>query len=173
MSNSNININNVMVGWAFHSDADEHFKMVAEEIVRLEKLKESTNDTQKEKQEMASILHTVRTAIPLLSVHFAAFIEKEKDTNNYYEKTVIWLDTKIKAWGQVLNKRKDKNMLDKINEAMDEWLQASWIYFGQGNIVEESKTAKEEYEVFKIVLGLTKNKPTRRGGKKHKKKKVA
>ena len=175
MSNINIDIKNGIIESAFHGgDADKHFKMIAEEIVRLEKLKESMEKTYKEKKLMASMLHMVRMHTHDKSP-FAAFEEKEKDTNNYYEKTVIWLDTKIKAWGQVLNKRKDKNMLDKINEAMDEWLQASWIYLGQENIVQESKAAKEEYEVFQIVLCLTikNNKPTRRGGKKHKKKKVA
>ena len=97
--------------------------------------------------------------------------EQEKIFNNYYDAVDNWLKVKIKAWNQVINKKKDKNMLDQINEAMDVWLQSSWSYFGQKDIKKQSIDAKDEYMAFKILLEQIPNKKTRRGGKKHKKKK--
>jgi len=90
--------------------------------------------------------------------------KKFNDAANY--KTIIT----IKAWEQIRNNRKDKNILDKINEATYEFLQAGWEHCGQANIVSQGNMAKEEYNMFKFLLSRTKNKPCRRGGKKHKKK---
>ena len=90
--------------------------------------------------------------------------KKFNDAANY--KTIIT----IKAWEQIRNNSKDKNILDKINEATYEFLQAGWEHCGQANIVSQGNMAKEEYNMFKFLLSRTKNKPCRRGGKKHKKK---
>lgn len=89
---------------------------------------------------------------------------------NNHNAVIKWLDVKIKAWNQLINKSKDKKLIDEINVALDEWLQASWHYLGQENIKEDSKNAKDEFEMFKRLLAITPNKKTRRGGKKHRKK---
>ena len=98
---------------------------------------------------------------------------KAKLHDDYYNALILYMEVKIKAWQQVINKQKDENMLDQINEAMDDWLQKGWLYFGQDKIKQESEDAKMEFQMFKVVLGRTPTKPkkpTRRGGKKHKKK---
>ena len=83
------------------------------------------------------------------------------------------MEIKIMAWNQFINYAKDENMLDRINESMDNWLQKGWLYFGQEHIQSESKNAMDEFKMFKFMMTSIPNKtkkPRRRGGKKHKKK---
>ena len=97
-------------------------------------------------------------------------IDSEITCKKFYAAADYKTNITIKAWEQIRNNRKDKNILDKINEALDDYLQAGWEHCGQANIVSQSNNAKEEYNMFKFILSRTKNKPCRRGGKKHKKK---
>ena len=100
-------------------------------------------------------------------------LPQAKIHDDFYKAVIFYMEVKIKAWQQVINKQKDENMLDQINEAMDDWLQKGWLYFGQSQIKEDSEDAKMEFQMFKVVLERTPTKPkkpTRRGGKKHKKK---
>jgi len=95
--------------------------------------------------------------------------------DKYYKKVAYLLDIKITIWTQIIERAKNPKMLDIFNEAFDEFLQASWSYMGQENIEEETKDAKDEYKMFKLLLSQIpdKKKKTRRGGKKHKKNKQA
>tara|TARA_R110001592_G_scaffold4008_4_gene22669 strand:- start:2256 stop:2750 length:495 start_codon:yes stop_codon:yes gene_type:complete len=98
---------------------------------------------------------------------------KVKLHDDFYEAVIILMEVKIQAFKQAINRQKDENMLDQINEAMDDWLQKAWLYFGQAQIKQQSEEAKLEFQMFKVVMGRTPTKPkkpTRRGGKKHKKK---
>jgi len=149
---------------------EEKKEMFKEEIARLEKIKVDAIKSREEKSRVPKLLkmmYSLKTNGEELPE-----TETEKSFNNYYDATDNWLKVKLKAWNQILNYKKDKNMLDQINEAMDDWLQTAWVYFGQKDIEQQSRDAKDEYEVFKILLGQTPNKKTRRGGKKHKKKKT-
>ena len=101
-------------------------------------------------------------------------LEQKKIHDEHYTAVILYMETKIRAWQQFINYEKDENILDKLNETMDEWLQKGWHYFGQKHIVEESKNAIDEYNMFKKLLNQIPNKPKkprRRGGKKHKKNK--
>ena len=146
---------------------------IDDEIARIIKLKKKMNIHRESRLKQIKIAQTM-TELLYNKVEMKIYKDKIAETkllvNAHYDTTQRWCDIKIKAWRQIFDNRKDKNMLDKINEAMDEWLQSSWSYFGQSDIIEESKNAKDEYEMFKIILANVKNKPTRRGGKKHKKK---
>jgi len=95
--------------------------------------------------------------------------------DKYYKKVAYLLDIKITIWTQIIERAKNPNMLDIFNEAFDEFLQTGWEYMGQENIEEETKDAKDEYKMFKLLLSQIpdKKKKTRRGGKKHKKNKQA
>ena len=97
-------------------------------------------------------------------------LETEITCKKFYTAAEYKTIITIKAWEQIRNNRKDKNILDNINEAIDEWLQAGWAHCGQAKIVSQSQMAKDEFNMFKFLLSRTKNKPCRRGGKKHKKK---
>jgi len=146
---------------------------IDDEIARIIKLKQNMLITRESRLKQIKIAQTM-TELLYNKVEMKIYKDKIAETklliNAHYDTTQRWCDIKIKAWGQIFDNRKDKNMLDKINEAMDDWLQSSWAYFGQADIIEESKNAKDEYEMFKIILATVKNKPSRRGGKKHKKK---
>jgi len=143
-------------------------EMIKTEIERLEKLKVNTIIRREEKSSIPKLIKRVYS----LNNNSEDLVEsdQEKIVNTYYDATDNWLKVQIKAWNQILNNKKDKNMLDQINEALDDWLQSAWSYLGQENLEEESRIAKEGYIVFKTLLERTPNKKTRRGGKKHKKK---
>jgi hypothetical protein len=95
--------------------------------------------------------------------------------NKYNKKTIYFLNVKITIWTQIIERAKNPNMLDIFNDAFNEFLQAGWEYLGQEQIELQSKEAKEEYKMFKLLLSQIpdKKKKTRRGGKKHKKNKQA
>jgi len=121
------------------------------------------NLTPFEKKDLTATLTTVNALLP-----------KVKLTKPYNIAVVSFMDTKIKAWEQIINKQKDANMLDKLNEAIDNYVQNLWLYHGQANIKEDSEDAMDDFKMFKLLLGKTPTKPkkpTRRGGKKHKKNK--
>ena len=155
--------------------------MIDDEVARIIELKQKMLITRRSRLnhiKIANLMFERLNTIGPCPPHKEAQMKDYKDKIDnqrrliiaHYDTTQRWCDVKIKAWDQILNNSKDKNMLDKINEAMDEWLQASWAYLGQADIIEESKNAKDEYDMFKIILATVKNKPCRRGGKKHKKK---
>ena len=95
--------------------------------------------------------------------------------DKYNKKTIYFLNVKITIWRQIIERAKNPKMLDIFNEAFDEFLQAGWEYLGQDLIELQTKEAKEEYKMFKLLLSQIpdKTKKTRRGGKKHKKNKQA
>jgi len=95
--------------------------------------------------------------------------------DKYNKKTIYFLNVKITIWTQIIERAKNPNMLDIFNDAFNEFLQAGWEYLGQEQIEFQSKEAKDEYKMFKLLLSQIpdKKKKTRRGGKKHKKNKQA
>lgn len=101
--------------------------------------------------------------------------EKSKNLIKFLKKSKHLCNVKQVAWKQIVEQEKNPNMLNIINEAIDEFLQAAWSHCGQDNIEDESKHAIEEFDMFKRLLNVTpdKTKKTRRGGKKHKKNKQA
>jgi len=135
-----------------------------QEIERLEMLKKRKQEEYERKTNFINILTMMADQIE----------HKKSPTEiafeNHHNAVIKWLDVKIKAWKQIANKNKDKKLIDEINEALDEWLQTSWDYIGQEHIEEDSRNAKDEFEMFKKLLEITPNKKTRRGGKKHRKK---
>jgi len=98
--------------------------------------------------------------------------EQVKLKMDYYKSVIKMLTLKITIWTQITEGAKNPKMLDLFNEALNEFLMAGWDYLGQEKIAEEGQDAKQEYEMFKKLLGLLpdKKKRNRRGGKKHKKK---
>lgn len=140
------------------------------EIARLEKLREDARDTNMSKSLRLMML-----------VRLGAGLTDEDDKKNdvmceYYRSVDAHLTHKIKVWEQIEVRLVDANLLDKLNETMTEWLEASWAYFGMENVREESDGAMEEYKMFKDTVREiceVKKKKTRRAGKKHKKKTIA
>jgi|TARA_R110001606_G_scaffold27393_2_gene87534 hypothetical protein len=127
------------------------------------RLKDPHFGTPFEKKALQDELAKVNTLIP-----------KIKQGQQFHMAVVSFMETKIKAWQQIINKQKDANMLDKLNEAIDNYVQNLWLYHGQANIKEDSEDAMDDFKMFKLLLGKTPTKPkkpTRRGGKKHKKNK--
>ena len=135
------------------------------EIKRLTALKESTKTRFKQNSVALSVQEVVFGK--------AKILQKKKVQEDYYNAVNKHIQVKIIAWEQFINYAKDENILDRLNESMDEWLQKSWLYLGQEDIQEESKNAIDEFAMFKRLLTQVPNKtkkPRRRGGKKHKKK---
>lgn len=65
--------------------------------------------------------------------------------------------------------------MDTMIEAMNDWLLSGWAYFGMEEHTQQAKDAKDEFEFYKTMTSRCgviqdKKKPTRRGGKKHRKK---
>ena len=84
---------------------------------------------------------------------------------NYYEMCVDFLKCKRRFWSQYRDKSMDKNALDILQDKMDLWLQSSWNYLGMEEVEQQSKTSKEEFQLFKLMYN-TSPKKTRRKKKK-------
>ena len=99
-------------------------------------------------------------------------IEKKIEAHTkQFQATKSFTELKISFWKQYLTKKVRPTMLEELNAALTEWLEASWEYFGQENIKEDSENAKDEYKMFKQMFEMCEKekKKTRRGGKKHRK----
>jgi hypothetical protein len=140
------------------------------EIARLEKLREDARDTNMSKSLRLMML-----------VGFGAELtdeqkKKNEVMNEYYRSVEAHLTQKIKVWEQIEVRLVDANLMDKLNETMTEWLEATWAYFGMEDVRKDSDGAIKEYKMFEDTVRKiceVKKKKTRRAGKKHKKKTIA
>ncbi len=89
---------------------------------------------------------------------------------NWHEVQQRFCDHKIKTATQLLNGKKDKNIMDIYNELLDESMQTHWEVMGQADIELHSQKVICDYKYFKTYLDAIPNKWTKRAGKKHKKK---
>ena len=146
--------------------------MINTEIARLESLMERTKDLYETKQSMSKMFMLCKLVSP----------EQEKKIEAHtkqFQATKALMDLKISFWKQYLTKKVRPTLLEELNAGLTEWLEASWEYFGQENIKEDSENAKDEYKMFKQMFEMcekeeekeekTEKKKTRRGGKKHRK----
>ena len=135
--------------------------IIDNEIMRISGLRDNAMKTYEDKKQIMML--------------FKIIGQDKSDTarycDEYYQALFKFLNQKILFFNQYKNKKFDKDMLIKLQEYMDEWLNSGWNYLGQENIEADSKNAKDEFEFFKTIITAyeTKNKKTRRGGKKHKK----
>ena len=90
---------------------------------------------------------------------------KSKTCLEYYEISIDYIKSKRRFWSQYRDKSMDKNALDIIQDKMDLWLQKAWEYLGMEQIEKDSKDAKEEFQLFKLMYESTPKK-TRRKKKK-------
>lgn len=90
---------------------------------------------------------------------------KSKTCLGYYEICIDYVKCKRRFWSQYRDKSMDKNALDIIQDKMDLWLQKAWEYLGMEQIEKDSKDAKEEFQLFKLMYESTPKK-TRRKKKK-------
>jgi len=93
----------------------------------------------------------------------------------YFKNLFKFLDKKIEFFNYYKNNEFPKNFIDTMNEALNDWLLSVWAYIGMKEHKKQAKYAKDEFEFYKRVISLCgviqdKKKPTRRGGKKHRKK---
>ena len=149
--------------------------LINEEIGRLERLRESQNDLFEAKM-MPVRLASMLGILPEKQKEDKLQIEK------FYKASDVFIVHKIDYWKQYLSGEMKSDMLEKMNETMTEWLELGWAYLGQEGIEEESKLAKEEFEMFKRMISCKDikivepekpaKKKTRRAGKRHKKNKT-
>tara|TARA_R110001632_G_scaffold99743_1_gene206584 strand:- start:412 stop:891 length:480 start_codon:yes stop_codon:yes gene_type:complete len=140
------------------------------EIARIEKLREDARDTNMSKS--LRLMMLVAVGAELTDEHK----KKNEVMNEYYRSVEAHLTQKIKVWEQIEVRLVDANLMDKLNETMTEWLEATWAYFGMEDVRKDSDGAMEEYKMFKDTVREiceVKKKKTRRAGKKHKKKTIA
>lgn len=96
----------------------------------------------------------------------------DPNADRHFKTSAYFISIKIQIWKQLIERAKNPNMLDILNDALNKFLIAGWSYLSQENLVSESQLAKEEYKMFKMILNALPDKPKkprRRGGKKHKK----
>lgn len=140
------------------------------EIARLEKVRRDANDTIFEKS-MALFLYMKANGGTELTDEQQ---EKNEVMCEYYRSVEAHLTQRIKFWEQIEVRLVDADLLEKLNETMTEWLEATWAYFGMEDMRKEGDDAMTEYKMFKDMVELCcevkKKKKTRRAGKKHKKK---
>ena len=100
---------------------------------------------------------------------------KKKDFDEYYENAFTFLDIKIEFFNYVKRKEFPKNFIEVMNEKLNDWLLSGWKYLGMEEHKKQADDAKTEFEFYKAMINRCgviqyKKKPTRRGGKKHRKK---
>ena len=141
---------------------DELSKNSINEIKRLNDLLNKQKEIQASKNALVSLSRLVNDG---------KTNEKAQVMTDYYKKLINHIEVKLVFWNGVKNKEIPNDMLKKLNEALIEWLEASWAYFGMKEMKLEGERAKEEYEFLKKICLIVpkKNKKTRRGGRKNKK----
>ncbi len=138
---------------------------IHEEIARLETLMSRFQEDYETKHGMSKILLLCKLVSPEKA-------KKIEDHTHHFQTTKAFTELKISFWKQYLTKKVRPTLLEELNAALTEWLEASWEYFGQENIKKDSENAKDEYKMFKKMFEMCEKekKKTRRGGKKHRKK---
>ena len=141
---------------------DKFSKSSINEIKRLTDLLNKQKEVQAKKNALVSFSRLVNDE---------KINEKAQVMTDYYKKLINHIEVKLVFWNGVKNKEIPNDMLKKLNEALIEWLEASWAYFGMKEMKSEGDRAKEEYEFLKKICLIVpkKNKKTRRGGRKNKK----
>ncbi len=130
------------------------------------------------KERQMKSFQELNTTIPMLMLlipNDEYLNEKFNLSNEYYKTAFIYLDKKIEFFNYLKNKEFPKNFIDTMNETMNDWLLSGWAYLGMEEHNKQAKDAKNEFEFYKIMISRCgviqdKKKPTRRGGKKHRKK---
>jgi len=84
----------------------------------------------------------------------------------YYTTAIEYLKVKRKFWSQFRDRSMDKNALDNIQGLMDDWYRYSLDYLGQEDIINSSKLAKEEFQMFKAMYNYCPKKQRRKNKKK-------
>ena len=139
---------------------DKFSKSSINEIKRLTDLLNKQKEVQAKKNHLVSLSKLVNDG---------KTNEKAQLMTDYYKKLINHIEVKLVFWNGVKNKEIPNDMLKKLNEALIEWLEASWAYFGMKEMKLEGDRAKEEYEFLKkICLIVPKKKSCNR--KKNKKK---
>jgi len=90
---------------------------------------------------------------------------EHKSLLNWHEVQQRFCDHKIKTATQLLNGKKDKNIMDIYNELLDESMQTHWEVMGQAEIELHSQKVICDYKYFKTYLDAIPNKWTKRAGK--------
>jgi len=129
------------------------------------------------KERQMKSFQELNTTIPMLMLlipNDEYLNEKFNLSNEYYKTAFIYLDKKIEFFNYLKNKEFPKNFIDTMNETMNDWLLSGWAYLGMEEHNKQAKDAKNEFEFYKIMISRCgviqdKKKPTRRGGKKHRK----
>jgi len=129
------------------------------------------------KERQMKSFQELNTTIPMLMLlipNDEYLNEKFNLSNEYYKTAFIYLDKKIEFFNYLKNKEFPKNFIDTMNETMNDWLLSGWAYFGMEEHNKQAKDAKDEFEFYKAIISRSgviqdKKKPTRRGGKKHRK----
>ena len=114
------------------------------EIVRLTGLRESTKETFGVKMMIPRMLF-------ILMEEGSEKPESMKICEAYYEALDIHLQNKLEFWNYCIQGEIPTDMLEKLQESLNDWLETGWAYLGQENIEEESEQAKEEFQMFKGV----------------------
>ena len=139
----------------------EFYEPAHDEITRLTKLREDAQETAIGKMAMVQMWDKMSGG--------AERSERMKDCVCHYETLDLYLAQKLRLWGQIKNEMLDANMLEKLQELMTDYLDASWKYLGMELLAEETKTSKAEFDMFKKLcthFPVKPKKKTRRGGKK-------
>jgi len=71
------------------------------------------------------------------------------DCDNYYKALDKYLHAKVMFWSGIIDRNMKKDMKEKLQETMAEWLEMSWKYLGQEHIKEDSESAKKEFMFMK------------------------
>ena len=129
---------------------DEFSKSSIKEIKRLTDLLNKQKEVQAKKNALVSFSRLVNDE---------KINEKAQVMTDYYKKLINHIEVKLVFWNGVKNKEIPNDMLKKLNEALSEWLDASWIYFGMKEMTSEGDRAKDiisfmksfEYEYFKKI----------------------
>jgi len=142
-------------------------EQVDNEIQRIINLKERQMKSFQER-------NTTGMMLMLLMPNDEYLKEKVNISNEYYKNAFVYLDKKIEFFNYYKNNEFPKNFIDTMNEAMNDWLLSGWAYLGMEEHNKQAVDAKNEFQFYKRVISSCgviqdKKKPTRRGGKKHRK----
>jgi len=142
-----------------------------QELAKLRNLKYKFNDLSMYIEEMNRLI-----ALKKIEAKNAEILmrfgkpESMKMCETYYKIANSFLDEKIKFWEGVIRGEIPDGTLEKLQEKMNDWLEARWAYYGMKKFKAEGEMAKKEFQYFKLFCGVFSKKPTKTKSIKNKRK---
>ena len=123
-----------------------------QELAKLRNLKYKFNDISTYIEEMNGLIALKKDEAKIAETLMRFQIpERMKMRETYYKIADSFLDERIKFWEGVIRGEIPDGTLEKLQEQMTDYLEASWAYFGMEKFKAQGEETKKELEFLKLL----------------------